>query len=178
MIKHLQTFFYPTTLKYSYNQSKQTVIAKVEKVLTNKSNFFGDHDMKGSFLSDDTFILEIQSFSFTNGVKYSSKLQGKIIESNNGTTCINIKAKPSRALYVLFFVTSILGIAYFYEYFQTNSFSFLFLALAMLLGGPLLSIGISNAAIASIGNRYKMYIHKELIEEETSPKPQASQNNS
>jgi len=178
MIKHLQTFFYPTTSKYSYNQSKQTVIAKVEKVLTNTSTFFGDHDMKGSFLSDDTFILEIQSFAFTKGVKYSSTLQGKIIESNNGTTCINIKAKPRFALYVIFFVTIIVGIAYFYEYFQTNSISFLFLALAMLIGGPFLSIGISNVAIASIGNRYTMYIHKKLIEDETSPKPQADHNNS
>ena len=171
MIKPLKTFFYPKTSKYLYNQSKQTVIARVEKVLNRKGNFFGDNDMKGSFLSDDTFIMEIISFAFTNGVKYSSTLIGKIIESNNGTTCIKIKAKPSFALFIIFFVTIIVGIAYSYKYFQTNSLSFLFLALAMLIGGPFLSIGISNVAIASIGNRFKMYIHKELIEEDASSKP-------
>jgi hypothetical protein len=177
MIKHLKKFFFPTTSKYSYVQSKQTVIAKVEKALNRKGHFFGDNDVIGSFLSEDTFIMEIISFAFTNGVKYSSKLTGKIVESNNGITCINIKAKPNFALYIIFFVTIIVGIAYSYKYFQSNSLSFLFLALAMLIGGPFLAIGISNVTISSIDKRYKMYIHKELIEEDASPKPQTDYNN-
>ena len=121
--------------------------------------------------------MEIISFAFTNGVKYSSKRTGKIVESNNGITCINIKAKPNFALYIIFFVTIIVGIAYSYKYFQSNSLSFLFLALAMLIGGPFLVIGISNVTISSIDKRYKMYIHKELIEEDASPKPQTDYNN-
>lgn len=164
-------------MKYSYNQPKEVVISKIEQVLSRKVTFLGDNDITGSFLSEDNFKIEMRSFAYTKGVKYSSTLNCNIIDLQNGTTCIDIKAKPSRALYIIFFVTIIVGIAYSYKYFQTNSLSFLFLALAMLIGGPFLSIGISNVAIASIGNRYKMYIHKELIEEDASSKPQANHDN-
>ncbi len=107
MIKYFKTFFYPVTLIYSYNQPKEAVIAKIEKVLSRKVTFLGDNDMKGSFLSDDTFTIEMISFAYTNGVKYSSTLIGKVLEPQNGTTHIKIKAKPSFALYSLFFVTTI-----------------------------------------------------------------------
>ena len=168
MIKHFKTFFYPVTLIYSYNQPKEAVIAKIEKVLSRKVTFLGDNDMKGSFLSDDTFTIEMISFAYTNGVKYSSTLIGKVLEPQNGTTHIKIKAKPSFALYSLFFVTTIFGIGYLYKSIQTGSSSFLFWSLGMLIGGPFLSIGISNVAISSILERYKMYIHKELIGGDTS----------
>lgn len=163
MIKYLKTFFYPDALIYTYNLSKEEVLSKIEDILKRKVTFFGDSDMKGSFLNEDTFRINIVSMANTNGVKYSSTLVGQVLESQNGTTCIKLKAKPSFALYSLFFVTIILGIGYLYKSIKTGSSSFLFWSLAMLIGGPFLSIGISNVAITSILERYKMYIHKELI---------------
>jgi hypothetical protein len=168
MIKHFKTFFYPVTLKYSYNQPKEVVITKIEQVLSRKVTFLGDNDITGSFLSEDNFKIEMRSFAYTKGVKYSSTLNCNIIDLQNGTTCIDIKAKPSRALYFLFFTTIILGIAYLNKSIQTGSTSFLLLSFVSLIGGPFFSIMISNIASASLLNRYNMYLHKELIGEDTA----------
>jgi len=162
MIRHLKTFFYPVTLTYSYNKSKDVVLAKVHEVLNRKVSLLSSQDINGSFLNSDTFAIETIKFAYTRGVKYNSTLVGQVIESQNGTTQINTKAKPSFALYFFFFVTIIFGIAYLYKFIQTGSTGFLFWSLAMLLIGPALSIGFSNVAIASIRERYSMYIDKEL----------------
>jgi len=162
MLKHFKTFFYPVVLTYSYNQSRESVIAKIEEVLQIKVTLLSSNDMTGRFLSSDTFVINTVSPAYTRGVKYGSTLIGQVIELQNGATQIKTKAKPSMALYVLFFVTIIFGIVYLYKFIQTGSTSFLFWSLAMLIIGPAVSIGISNVAIASIRERYKMYIDKEL----------------
>ncbi|KAA9036502.1 hypothetical protein FW778_17945 [Ginsengibacter hankyongi] len=162
MLRYFKTFFYPDTLTYSYNQSKETVLAKIEEVLKRKVTFLSSNDMKGRFLNSDTFAIDTISPAYTRGVKYSSTLIGQVVELGNETTQIKTKAKPSMALYFLFFVTIIFGIAYLYKFIQTGSTSFLFWSLAMLIIGPALSIGFSNVAIASIRERYRMYIDKEL----------------
>jgi hypothetical protein len=162
MIKHFKTFFYPDTSIYTYNQSKEVVITKIAEVLKRKVTFLSSNDMKGRFLNGDTFAIDTVTPAYTRGVKYSSTLIGQVIKLQNGATQIKTKAKPSMALYFLFFVTIIFGIVYLYKFIQTGSTSFLFWSLAMLIIGPALSIGFSNVAIASIRERYKMYIDKEL----------------
>ena len=118
--------------------------------------------MKGRFLSGDIFAIDSVSPAYTRGVKYSSTLIGQVDKSQNGTTQIKTKAKPSIALYFLFFVTIIFGIAYLYKFILTGSTTFLFWSLAMLILGPALSIALSNIANASIRERYRTYIDKEL----------------
>lgn len=162
MFKYFNTFFYPSTSTYTYNQSKEVVLSKIAEVLKRKVTFLSSNDMKGRFLDSDTFAIDTVSPVDTRGVKYSSTLIGQVIELQNGTTEIRTKAKPSIALYFLFFVTIIFGIGYLYKFIQTSSIDFLFWSLAMLIIGPALSIGFSNVAIASIRERYEMYIDREL----------------
>ena len=162
MLKHFRTFFYPAVLTYSYNQTKESATAKIEKVLEKKATFLSNNDMTGRFLSSDTFVIHTASPAYTRGVKYGSTLVGQVIESKNGTTQIKTKAKASIALYFLFIVTIVFGLAYLYKFIQSGSTVFLLWSLAMLIIGPALSIGFSNVAIASIRKRYKMYIDKEL----------------
>lgn len=162
MIKFFKTFFYPNTYTYTYNQSKEIVLARIDEILNRKTTFLSSNDVKGRFLNNDSFAIEIISPAYTRGVKYNSTLFGQVIEIQNGTTQITTKAKPSNALYGLFFVTIIFGITYLYKFIQTGSTDFLIWSLVMLIIGPALSIGFSNVAIASIHERYKMYIDREL----------------
>jgi hypothetical protein len=163
MLKHFKTFFYPAVLTYSYNQPKELVIAKITEVLKQKVTLFSSNDMTGRFLNQDTFKINTVSPAYTRGVKYGSTLVGQIIESKNGMTEIRTKAKPSLALYALFFITLIFGLGYLYKFIQTGSTGFLLWSLAMFFLGPALSIGFSNVAIYSVRVRYNMYIDKVLI---------------
>ena len=163
MLKHFKTFFYPAVLTYSYNLPKELVITKITEVLKKKVTLFSSNDMTGRFLNQDTFAINTVSPANTKGVKYGSTLVGQIIESKNGMTEIRTKAKPSLALYSMFFVTLIFGLTYLYKFIQTGSTGFLFWSLAMLFLGPALSIGFSNVAIYSVRARYKMYIDKAII---------------
>lgn len=163
MLKHFKTFFYPVVLTYSYNQPKELVIEKITEVLKEKVTLFSSNDMTGEFLNQDTFAINTVSFAYTSGVKYGSTLVGQIIESKNGMTEIRTKAKPSLALYSMFFIALIFGLLYLYKFFQTGSSGFLFWSLAVLLLGTALSIWFSNVAIYSVRVRYNMYIDKALI---------------
>jgi len=121
MIKHFKAFFHPPVLTYSYNQPKDLVVAKITEVLKNKATLFSSNDTQGNFLNADTFVINAVSAVNTRGVKYSSALVGKIIESQEGITEIKTKAKPSFTLYSLFFVTIVFGLIYLYKFIQTGS---------------------------------------------------------
>ncbi len=161
MLKHLKTFFSPTALTYSYNKPKELVIAEITEILKKKVTFLGSTDMTGKFLNQNTFAINIASL--TSGIKYSSTLVGKIIESENGMTEVSTTAKPAFSLYSTFFMALVLGLIYLYKFFQTGSAGILFGSLAMLFLGPALSIAISNVEIYSVRERYTMYIDKALI---------------
>jgi hypothetical protein len=120
------------------------------------------NDMKGSFLSKDTFEIDIISMGYSKGAKYSSSLIAEIIESQKGITEIKTIAKPSLALYISFLMGIIFGLIALNKFIQTNSYMFLFWSIVFLFGITSLLIGISNVAIATIRERYKMYIDKEL----------------
>ena len=162
MIKYFKTFFYPTVLTYSYDEPKELVIGKIKDVFRQKVTLLSSKDMTGYFLNSDTFIINAESPAYTRGVKYSSTLVGQVIQSQTGVTEIKTKAKPSFIFYILFFVTIIFGLIYLYQFMQTGETDFLFWSMALLILGPAISIGFSNVAIASIYERYQMYIHKEL----------------
>jgi len=162
MLKHFKTFFYPGVLTYSYNLPKELIIAKITDVLLKKVTFFSSNDMKGRFLSPETFAINTAPFANTNGVKYGSTLVGHIIENEKGITTIKTRAKPALVFYFLFFLAIISGLLYLYRFIQTGSTQVLIGSLAALFLGPALSIGFSNVAIHSIRERYKMYIDKEL----------------
>lgn len=162
MIRPLKNFFYPPTLVYSYNQPKDIVLVKINEVLKKKVALLSGNDMKGRFLNHNTFAIDIVSLAFTGGVQFSSTLIGKVTESKKGITQIKTKAKPSIAYYVLFFVTIIAGLAYFYKSIQTGSTESLLWPFAAIILGPVMAVGLSNIAIASIYERYRLHIDKEL----------------
>ena len=147
MLKHFKTFFYPEASIFNYNKSKEVVLTEIAEVLKSRVTFLSSNDMEGRFLNCDTFAIDTVSPIYTRGVKYSSTLIGQVIELQNGTTQIKTKVKPSIALYFLFFVTIIFGIAYLYKFIQTGSTGFLLWSLTMLIIGPALSIVFSNVAI-------------------------------
>ncbi|MEP7237437.1 MAG: hypothetical protein ABI685_06225 [Ferruginibacter sp.] len=162
MIKHFKTFFYPPVLTYLYKQPKECVIAKIKEILERKVTFFTSNDMTGRFLNGDSFVINAESPAYTSRVKYGSSLVGEIIELEKGTTLIKTKTEPSIAFYFLFLITIVFGLIYLYKSIQTGSTEVLLWSLAILIIGPALAIGFSNVAIASIQERYKMYIDKEL----------------
>ena len=114
MIKNLKTFFYPVALTYSYNKPKDFVITRIAEVFEEKVTLFGSNDIIGKFLNQTTFTINTYSPIHTHGAKYSSTLVGQIFESGDGITEIRTKAKPSLALYAMFFVTPILGFGSLY----------------------------------------------------------------
>ena len=163
MLKHFKTFFHPTVITYSYNQPKEIVIAKITEVFKQKVTLFSSNDMTGKFLNPDTFAISTVSFANTQGVEYGSTLVGHIVESENGETKINTKATPSFVFSLVFFITTIFGVIYFFKSIQTGLTEGLFWSLGLLILGPAISIGLSNVAIHSVRERYKMYIDKALI---------------
>ena len=127
-----------------------------------KVTFFDTNDMTGYFLNGDTFAVNVVPAASTTGVRFGSTLVGEIIESQKGSTKIKTKVKPGIELYCIFFLAIVFGLACLYQFIKTGSVSILFWSLAMLIIGPVLSIGLSNVAIASVRERYRMYIDKEL----------------
>ena len=162
MIKHFKTFFYPSVLTYSYNLPKEIVIAKIVEVFKEKVTLFSSNDMTGKFINQDKFAINTISIANTRGVKYGSTLIGQIIESERGKTEVKTKTKPSLAFYLIFFITIFLGLFYFFKFVQTGLTEGLFWSLGMIILGPSIAIGLSNVAILSVQERYKMYIDKAL----------------
>jgi len=52
-----------------------------------------------------TFEIEIIQYPLSGGIKYNSSLVGQVIEFNYEITLVKAKAKPSIAIYVVFFVS-------------------------------------------------------------------------
>jgi hypothetical protein len=157
MIRYFKTFFSPTVFTYSYNQNKETVVSKIIEVFQNKVSFLSDYDLNGEFLSNDTFTINIISNAFTHGVKFSSTLEGQLIETQSGTTQIQTKIWPGWGLYILLVVAVIFGIAYFYKFIETTSTDFLFWSLAILIGGLVISFGVANVSNESLRERFLIY---------------------
>lgn len=103
MIKYLKSFFYPSVIIYHYLLPKELVIAKITEILKRKITFLGSNDMSGSFLTGDTFAVNVISPAYTRGVKLGSTLVCQVTDLKNGATEIKIKTKPSSAFYFLFF---------------------------------------------------------------------------
>lgn len=162
MIKYLKAFFYPEVVTYSYNKPKELVLARIEEIFKNKVTLFSFKDMSGSFITEDSFIIDVVSPASTGGIKYSSQLVGQVIETAKDITEIKTKAKPAFSLYVLFFGTIIAGLILLCKFIQTGLPGSLLWSLAMLIAGPAFSVGFSNVAITAIRERYIMYIHNEL----------------
>jgi len=162
MLKYLRTFFSPGTLIYSYNHPKDLIVEKVAEIVANKLTFLGSNDMTGHFLDRDTFAINLNSPAFTYGIKYRSILVGKIVETQKEKTEIRARAKPAWILYLLFFITIILGLVYLFKYFQTNYVNSLYWSLAMLLAGPVICIWFSNVANAAICERFEKYMNRQL----------------
>jgi hypothetical protein len=162
MFKYIKTFFKPDTLIYSYNKPKELIIDKIYKSFEEKVTFFSDRDTKCSFINDDTFELSSTSPAWTNNIKYSSTLIGKIIELENGTCQIKIQIKSGIVFFIFFFITPIFGIIYFFEFTKTSLISYLFWGLGMFIIGPILSISIASVGNSGILKRFEMYIDKVL----------------
>ena len=56
MIKYFKTFFYPNTYTYTYNQSKEIVLARIDEILNRKTTFLSSNDVKGRFLNNDRLL--------------------------------------------------------------------------------------------------------------------------
>ena len=137
MIKYFKEFFYPTQLVYLYNLPNDKLTNTIEQILKKKATLFTSNDMTGKFISEDTFLISLIPFSYTQGIKYSSTLIGKIQEINSSVTEIRVKTRPSYVFYAIFFVITLFGFAYLYKFIETNITSYLFLALFMIILGPL-----------------------------------------
>jgi len=156
MIRHVKIFFYPPVVTYSYHKPKEIVIDKISELLSKRTTFLGSHDITGMFYISLVYHMSTAKFIF------GSTLVGDIIESRGGITEIRTKARPSFASYFLFFIAIISGVVYLCKFMQTGSAVFLFWSLVWLFLVTALSIGLSNVGIASIRERYKMYIDKNL----------------
>jgi len=168
MLKHLETFFYPPVQTYFYRMPKDSVVAKITEILSTCTTLVDTRDMKGKFMTRDTFAISLVSYAYTRGVKYGSTLVGQIIESKNGAVEVRTKAKPSRVLYLIFFASIIISVSFFYKYIQTGLTEPIFWSLGILFLGPFLAVWISDVTMYSIRSRYDSYIHKALINQTTA----------
>ena len=165
VLKQIKTFFYPASLIYTYKQPKELIIKKVHEILdslNDTSSWFSDADTKGNFLDDNIFYLKVVYNTYRTIAEFAPTLIGEINEPQNGITQITTKAKADVGLYFPFFIFLIAGIVYFIQFIQTHSYEALFWSLVVLLLGFILPIGISNIRNASLNERYRMYIDKEL----------------
>lgn len=162
MIRYFKTFFYPETIIYSYSLPIETVLSRIAAVLEKRPGLLGYRDIKGRFLNSNTFAISTISLAYATGVNYGSRLTGQVVQTQNGSTQIKTKVRPGIGLYILFFATLLFGIAYLIGYFKSGTTGFLPWSLALMVFGPAISIGFSKVAIASIHERYREYIDKEL----------------
>ena len=163
MIKYFINFFNPITLTYQYPHPKDSVIKLIHEILNRKITFFGTNDMTGEFITADKFVINVSSPANTGGAKYGSTLFAEIIELSEELTLVKTKALPSSTLYILFFINVVLGLTSIFTCVLTLSLKSFLWTIGILFIGPVLIIGLSNAAIAAVELRYKMYIHEVLL---------------
>lgn len=102
MIKHLKEFFYPPTITYSYNLSKEIVIVKIMEVFSKKVTIWGGKDMTGMFLTDNIFSVSVVRPALGPRLSLGSTLVGEICEVKKGLTEIKTIARPNFAAYIFF----------------------------------------------------------------------------
>lgn len=166
MKQYIKNFFYPEPQIFNYELPKEIVIAKIDEVISQKITYFGEFDIKGSFVSSDNF--EIHSIPMDLGVRYYSKLTGHVVESQNGTTVIKTKVKFNYVLYFLFIFSILVGIVFLFKSVQSGSIVGIITELVAIVAAPAVAIGISNFSKNLIYDRYRKYIHTILIKHKTN----------
>ncbi|MES2617727.1 MAG: hypothetical protein V4613_07610 [Bacteroidota bacterium] len=162
MIKHIRTFFFPHQILYTFSLSKELIVARLDEVLNRKWTLLDNNNLLGEFKNKDTFEIWMKSAAYGTGLIGKSKLVAEILESQNGQTEVKLKAKPNIGLYIWFFVFVAFSIVYLCDAINTGSIKFILLSCLMLIGGPLLCVGISNVQIAALKDNYIKYIDKNL----------------
>ena len=158
MLRYIKSFFSPSVLIYRYDLPEQEVVDKISEIISEKITIVGRSDIRGAFLTNDTFFMGTYSSS-----NLDSTLVGKINELKKESTEIKIKAKPSFVLYIIFFVTVVSGLINFIRFLQEGATALLFLSLAILIIGPIFSICLSVIGNRIIEKKYKTYIDEELV---------------
>lgn len=162
MLNQIQTFFFPQPTTYLYSSSKELVIENLGEIFNRKWTLLDSNNLLGEFTNKDTFEIWMKSAAFKTGLIGNSRLVGEIIELQNGQTEIILKPKPNRGLYSVFFVFIVFSLIYLFNFLQDGSVKFLLWSGLMLIGGPILSIVISNVQIHALKENYIKYIDKNL----------------
>lgn len=162
MIKHIRTFFFPNQTIHLYNSSKELITEKLNEIFNRKWTLFDSNNLLGEFIEKDTFEISMKSAAYKTGLIGNAIMVGEIIELQNGQTEIILKVKPNKGLYTMFFVFILIGLIYLFNSIYTGSSRYLLISIAMLIGGPLLCIGISNVQIHALKENFINYIDKNL----------------
>jgi hypothetical protein len=164
MRKYLRSFFAYTFKTYTYHQPKEALVATIDEVLKVKPTFLGVKDIEGYFINATTFTIKLIS-PYSKSILYGAALIAEIKELQDGVTEIKTRVRAGLVLYLLFFIALIFGVVYLYEFVQTSSIDFLLGSLAMLIGGPVISIALASIANAAVYERFDRYIDNELRKE-------------
>lgn len=162
MLNQIKTFFFPQPTTYLYSSSKELVFENLGEIFNRKRTLLDSNNLLGEFTNKGTFEIWMKSAAFKTGLIGNSRLVGEIIELQNGQTEIILKPKPNRGLYSVFFVFIVFSLIYLFNSLQDDSVKFLLWSGLMLIGGPILSIVISNVQIHALKENYIKYIDKNL----------------
>ena len=161
MNKYIKSFFKPGSKLYTYHQSKEIIVKKVEGILSEQITFFGIRDLEGYFINKDTFTVKLRPQTLA-GILYNSTLSAEIKETSDSLTEIKIKVRPGFLLFIIFFLTLLFGIFYFYESTPNPSLYQLLSFIGISITGPIFSIVYSIIANAALVEQFDMYIDNKL----------------
>jgi len=160
MLKQIKAFFFPLQSIYLYDVSKELVIERINDFFHRERSLFDSNNLLGEFINKDSFEIWMKSAAYKTGLVGQSRMTGEIKEVQNGSTEILLKAKPNKGLYLMFFVFMVFGLIYLFNGIQTGSLKFLLFSGLMLIGGPIVCIGISSVQIQAIKDNYLKYIDR------------------
>ncbi len=159
----LKDFFKTQELKYKIKVPKHEVLLKIGQLLQNKSGLPSDHDFSGHFLNQEAFKLNLSSAAYSNPpIRLSPTLIGTIQELNSNETIIKTTIKKSLGLFLLFFISLILGVISLIILFNTTDVKFIGWPFLFLLGGPFFSVWYSNVSSTAIIERFQTFINKSF----------------
>jgi hypothetical protein len=156
MIKYFKTFFQPKEEVYYYDSQCEIVVSKINEIFKVSNRFWTGNDMKGFFIDKYTFKIERRSRS-----AFPPKLIGQILKLENKTEIKTI-IRTSNVFYIWFVLTILLGIFGLYNCIYTFSLKSLFVSIALIIAGPLLTIALSNFNVGLLTDRFKRHIDSNL----------------
>jgi hypothetical protein len=161
MKKLLPNLFDISHSSYFYKAPNKLIKERLETIFKSSGKFLSEPDFDASFY-DDSFTLYVNSGAYTRGGSFGSTLYGKIIETGNNGTSIELRTKPSGVYKFIIAVMLLIGLGFLYQAVSELSFKSFLIAIGVLAISPFICNWLAGVANGVVQDRYDRYIDKEL----------------